>query len=452
MTSHDTKLLIVDDDAGLRRQLAWVFDDQDSVDCGSLSEVRSALETHATGVVLLDLGLPPDPNGPGEGMAALKEILRAAPQAKVIVLTGQRDRAYAREAIQLGAYDHYEKPIDEDEIRLVVDRARKVHALEAENAVLGRTPAEPDGLRDMIGASARMVEVGQQVARLAGSDLAVLINGESGTGKELVARNLHDLSARANGPLVPINCAAIPENLLESELFGHEKGAFTGAHKTTRGKIEEAHGGTLLLDEVGEIPVGLQAKLLRVLQERSIERIGARKPVEVDFRLVCATNRDLSALVAQGGFREDLYYRIAEATLEVPPLRERPEDIVPIARQHLEQFARSQGIADPGFTKDAIVAMNQHDWPGNVRELQSRIKQAAVCSTGAITPADLKLAEPVGGQIPAGHDLKTIRKLAEYNAVRSAITAAGGNVAEAARRLNISRPTLYQLLDEHKLR
>ncbi|RMD91083.1 MAG: PEP-CTERM-box response regulator transcription factor [Alphaproteobacteria bacterium] len=442
-------LLVVDDDEGIRRQVKWAFDDFEVITCGDRPSALKALAKARPAVVLLDLGLPPDADGPSEGLAALGEILQRVPEAKIIVMTGQKERSYAVRAVGLGAYDFYEKPLDQEELSLIVRRALRLHELEAENRAL-LAGAGDHMVPGLLTANPALREVARQVAQLARTDVSVLIYGESGTGKELLSQGVHKLSRRAAGPYVAINCAAIPENLLESELFGHEKGAFTGAHKTTVGKIEQADGGTLMLDEIGDLPQALQGKLLRVLQEKSIERVGGRRAIPVDFRLVAATNRDLEAAIAEGAFREDLYYRIGEAVVTVPPLRQRPEDAILIAQRFLEAWSSEQGLANPGLAGDALAAITQYHWPGNVRELQSRIKRALACATGKITAADLDL--PVGGEAAPLMTLKEARQEAERRVIQQALAQAEGNISEAARLLDISRPTLYQLLSEHGLR
>ena len=439
---------MVDDDTGIQRQLRWAFDDACVRTCGDRSAALAAVRKETPAVVLLDLGLPPDPDGPEEGLAALREILHAAPGAKVIVLTGQKERTHALQAVALGAYDFYQKPVDIDELRLIVARAAKLHALQEENrrlqAQVGQT-----GVPGLITASPAMERVGDQIARYAQANVSVLLIGESGTGKELLARGLHTLGPRADKPHIAINCAAIPENLLESELFGHERGAFTGAHKTTIGKFEQAHGGTLMLDEIGDLPLSLQAKLLRVLQEHSIERVGGRKAIPVDIRLVAATNRDLEDLVAKGDFREDLYYRLSEVVIRIPPLRERPEDGPLIAQSFLDAWSAEQRLPRRGFSQAALAAIRAHPWPGNVRELQNRVKRAALNGEGAITPEDLELAE---GTARPRQSLREARQSADITVIQDALGAAGGNISETARILGISRPKLYQLLSDYKLR
>ncbi|GEQ96425.1 PEP-CTERM-box response regulator transcription factor [Iodidimonas gelatinilytica] len=381
-------------------------------------------------------------------MTALQDILSASPDTKVIVMTGQKERSYALKSVALGAYDFYEKPLDLDQLELIVQRARKLFELEQENRALQAENTQ-SAIPGLVTADSKMQSVCEQIKRLAKTDVSVLIIGDSGTGKELLSAGVHSLSKRVKGPYIAINCAAIPENLLESELFGYERGAFTGAHKTTMGKIEQAHQGTLMLDEIGDLPLSLQAKLLRVLQERVIERVGGRKQIAVDFRLVCATNRDMETAIKEGDFREDLYYRIGEAVVFVPPLRERPEDAVLIAQTFLEKWSREQGLKNAGFGSDALAAISNYSWPGNVRELQSRIKRAVATANGRIGAADLDLADAPTEAVPS---IKVARQKAELDAIQRAMAQAEGNISEAARLLDVSRPTLYQLLTDHGLR
>jgi len=442
------RLLVVDDDPGIRRQLKWALEEFDAVECEDRASALAAARTEAPAVVLLDLGLPPDPDGPSEGLTALSEILEVAPASKVIVMTGQKERSFAVKAVALGAYDFYEKPVDLDELELIVRRASNLYELERENRRL-QSEASGGTVPGLITVNPQLRDLGEQIARFAKSNVAVLLVGETGTGKEVLARALHSLGDRAKGPYIAINCAAIPENLLEAELFGHEKGAFTGAHKTTVGKIEQADGGTLMLDEIGDLPAALQAKLLRVLQERTLERVGGRKSIAVDFRLVSATNRNMEEAIAEGTFREDLYYRLGEAVVTIPPLRERPEDTLVIAQHFLEKWCREQGVRSPRFAADALAAMAQHQWPGNVRELESRIKRATAVAKGKITAGDLDLAAE---QADAVHSIKTARQRAELETIQRAMALTDGNISEAARLLDVSRPTLYQLLSDHGLR
>ena len=448
MTENLRKLLIVDDEPGIRRQLKWAFD---GVEVQLAENRKSAIATQAenpSSVVLLDLGLPPNQDGPSEGLAALQGILEKTPHVKVIVMTGQTERDYALKSIALGAYDFYAKPLDLDEVTLIVERAFRLYELEEENR---RLLAEQGStaLPGLLTNSPAMKDVCSSVTRFARADVAVLIIGESGTGKELLARAVHNQSGRADGPFVAINCAAIPENLLESELFGYEKGAFTGAHRTTPGKIEQASHGTLFLDEIGDLPMALQAKLLRFLQERKVERVGGRREIDVDIRIVSATNKNVESMVAEQAFREDLYFRLGEAVVSVPPLRERPEDKVLIAQHFLETWLGEQGLPAMRFSANALAAISQFDWPGNVRELQNRVKRAAVSAEDSlIETADLGLDAKQAAEATLC-TLKEARQRAEAQAINNALLHADGNVTKAAKLLGVSRPTLYQLMREH---
>jgi two-component system, NtrC family, response regulator len=400
--------------------------------------------------VLLDLGLPPDADGPSEGLATLQAVLQASPESKVIMMSGQTEREFALKAVALGAYDFYQKPIAEDEIRLIVGRAQRLFELEQENRKLAQRQAETP-LPGILTSNPEMLEICRDIAGLAATNVSVLINGESGTGKELLARALHYLSPRANGPFVAVNCAAIPENLMESEFFGHEKGAFTGAIKTTTGKVELANKGTLFLDEIGDMPAPLQAKLLRFLQERTIERVGGHKQIPVDIRVVSATNQDLPQLIERGSFRQDLYYRISEGVVDIPPLRERLEDAALIANKLARDYAQELGRRVRGLSPAAMAAILAHSWPGNVRELQNCIKRAVASAADPIISArDLRLgSDSEGADGPL--TLKQARLNAEGKALRQALAIAEGNISEVARVLDTSRPTIYHLLKLHNI-
>jgi two-component system NtrC family response regulator len=436
-------LLVVEDDPGLQRQLRWAYEDYEVVIAGDRPAAREALRAHRPAVVTLDLGLPPDADGASEGFALLEEIMATAPHTKVIVASGHGARDSARRAIALGAWDFYQKPVEIDELGFIVGRAFHVAALEAENRRL--QALESGGpLASLVTGSEAMLKVAAMVQRVAPTDVSVLLLGASGTGKEVLARGLHAASNRAAGPFVAINCGAIPETLLEAELFGYERGAFTGAVKTTEGKIELAQGGTLFLDEVGDIPLPLQVKLLRFIQERVIERVGGRKSIEVDTRIVCATHRNLKRMIADGGFREDLYYRIAEVTIAIPPLREREGDAVLLANHFLKRYAADRPGAPTRFAPAALAALGLHSWPGNVRELENRVKRAVIMADGpAITAADLDLVD-TPDTVP--QTLREARTAADRRAVTAALTAAGGRISEAAKLLGVSRPTLYDMI------
>ncbi|NNM60898.1 MAG: PEP-CTERM-box response regulator transcription factor [Steroidobacteraceae bacterium] len=445
MPSLRTKLLVVEDDPGLQRQLKWALDAFEVVCASTREEAVAAVRREEPPVVLQDLGLPPDPNGVEEGFATIGEILRLAPQTKIIVVTGREGREHALRAIGLGAYDFCQKPVDTPMLSLIIDRAQRIHALEAELRQLA-TGGAGSPLDGVIAASEPMLKVFRMVRKLAPTQATVLVLGESGTGKERLARALHSLSTRANKPMVAINCAAIPENLLESELFGYERGAFTGAVKQTLGKIEVADGGTLFLDEIGDMPLPLQAKLLRFVQERVIERVGGRELIPVDVRIVAATNRDLQKAIEEKLFREDLYYRISEVAVTIPPLRERGSDAVLIANYLLQQACKRHGRALPTLGPDAIAAIESYRWPGNVRELENRINAAAIMVEGKrVSAADLSLQPVADAEMPP-FSLREVRQRAEAEAIQRALTICGGNVSKAAELLGVTRPTLYDLI------
>jgi len=452
MADTRPKLLIIEDDPGLQRQLRWAYDGYQLFIAGDRAEALEILRAEEPPVVTLDLGLPPDPDGVSEGMAALAQILAERPATKVIVASGHGDRASARRVIGEGAWDFYQKPVDIDSLGHIVARAFHVHALEEENRRLAQAVPE-DGrvLGRMITAAPEMLKVARMIERVANANVTVMLLGASGTGKELLARGLHEASARASGAFVAINCAAIPETLLESELFGHEKGAFTGAVKTTPGKIEQAEGGTLFLDEVGDIPLPLQVKLLRFLQERVIERIGGRKAIAVDTRIVCATHQNLEEMIAEGRFREDLYYRLAEIVVRIPTLAERSGDAVLLARHFVSRYAHDLNPQVKGLAADALAAIDAWAWPGNVRELENRVKRAIILADAKLVcAADLDLnldAEAEEGVI----NLRSAREQADQQAIRRAMARSDGNISSAARMLGVSRPTLYDLIKSYNL-
>jgi two-component system, NtrC family, response regulator len=449
MTESSRKLLVVEDDPGLQSQLRWCFDGFDVTIAGDRTTALDKLQKVKPQVITLDLGLPPDADGHTEGLACLEQILSKSPDTKVIVVTGNDDRANAVRAIGLGAFDFYHKPIDPEILGLLVNRAFRVHELEMENRKLA-LQKKPSPLEGVLTGSSEMLKVCNTIEKVAPSGASVLLLGESGTGKELLARSLHALSGRADERFVAINCAAIPETLLESELFGSEKGAFTGAVKQTLGKIELANGGTLFLDEVGDLPMSLQAKLLRFLQERVIERVGGRQEIPVDVRVVCATHKDLVTLTTSGGFRQDLYYRISEITVRIPTLHERGGDVLMLARVFLERFNRQQGRSIRGFTKDAMMAMEAYHWPGNVREMENRVMRAVIMAEGKqIAAHDLELSTAEGEAV--SYDLREARDNAERQAVQRAMGHVGGKIAQAAELLGVSRPTLYDLIKKYNL-
>ncbi len=445
------KLLVVEDDPGLQSQLKWSFEDFDVAVAEERDGAIAQLRRLEPAVVTLDLGLPPDPGGVTQGFTLLEEILALAPDTKVIVVTGHNDRTNAMRAVAMGAYDFYEKPIDPDLLVISVKRAARLYHIEQENRRLQQVHG--GGLLEgLIASSPEMLKVCRTVEKLAPTDVSTLILGESGTGKEVLVKALHNLSDRRDRRLVAINCAAIPEALLESELFGYEKGAFTGAAKTTPGKIEVANGGMLFLDEVGDLPQPLQAKLLRFLQERVIERIGGRVEIPVDVRVVCATHRDLPELIQAGQFREDLYYRINETTIVVPPLRERQGDSLLLARAFLERFAQQFKRPVKGFTPQAVEGIEAYEWPGNVRELENRVKRAVIMADGTqVTLEDLELPSPSGDAEPDPLNLREVREKAESQAILRALSRTEGNVSKASELLGVTRPTLYNLMKKYAI-
>lgn len=448
-------LLAVDDDLGIQRSLKWCFDDYEVVTAGDRASALKVMEELRPAVVTLDLGLPPAVDDATEGLATLSGILAIEPATKVIVVSGNEDHANAVRAIAEGAYDFYSKPIDEEILQLIVRRAFHVYHLEAENRALRTTSADDHGI---LTASEKMQSVCNMVEKIAPTDATVLLLGESGTGKELLARALHKRAGRGDGPFVAINCAAIPENLLESELFGHEKGAFTGAIKSLKGKIELANGGTLFLDEIGDMPPSLQGKLLRFLQEREIERIGGREVIPIDVRVVSATHRNLRKLIDDGSFREDLYYRIAEIVVDIPPLRDRDDDAVMLAQHFAIRFATQMQTPAVKLTADAADAIRAYKWRGNVRELENRVKRAVIMANRPlINAADLDLPS-VTPRSRADFDgpvhivsLRDAREQAERQAITAALRGLSGNLSAAAKALGVSRPTLYNLMKQHEL-
>ena len=451
MNDSDTKLartlLIIEDDPGLQSQMRWCFDDATVLVAGTRQDAEKALAKHAPRVITLDLGLPPDPGGTSEGFQLLTSIREHNPRTKVIVITGREEREPALQAIASGAYDFYQKPIDSQTLQFAVERAFRLAELEEQIRVLSEQNTGNAPLPGLLAASPSMLTLCAQVRRVAPTDTNVLITGETGTGKEIIARNVHQLSPRADAPLVTINCAAIPENLLESELFGHEKGSFTGAHARKIGKVEAANGGTLFLDEIGDMPSALQAKILRFLQERTFERIGATQSLSVDVRVVAATHRDLADMIERNEFREDLYFRISEIRLELPPLRDRGSDVFLIAQNILDQNNSGRSLR---FTEGAVEAIEAYAWPGNIRELENRVRRAAILTdSDRITAEGLELAAPNSESVKK---LKEVRAAAESSAINKALTATGGNMSEASRLLGVSRPTLYNLIEKYGLK
>ena len=446
MKNDKKHLLVVEDDKGLQSQLRWAFDGFEVAVSGDRTEALALFRRLQPAVVLLDLGLPPDPGGVTEGMATLSEILSLTPETKIIVVTGDDDRGNAVKCIALGAYDFHQKPVDAELLALLVNRAQHVYQLERENRRLQTSEANTP-LKGIIAMSPQMLKVCRTIEKVAPSDITTLLLGASGTGKERCAQALHNLSSRADGPLVTINCAAIPENLLESELFGYEKGAFTGAAKQTPGKIEYADKGTLFLDEIGDLPMELQSKLLRFLQERVVERIGGRKEIPVDVRIVCATHQDLQTLIANGLFREDLFYRISELVIEIPRLKDREGDVLLLAKSFLKVWGTQYKSSAGGFSQEAIHAIESHDWPGNVRELESRVKRAAIMAdSNQIAVEDLELNETESEPLPL--NLRAVREEAERRAVLRALNHSDQNISDAAISLGVTRPTLYSLMEK----
>ena len=451
MTTISRKLLVVEDDPGLQTQLKWCFEGYDVLIAGDREAALKELDKHSPAVVTIDLGLPPDVDGASEGFATLESILTSKPDTKVIVVTGNNDRQHALKAVGMGAYDFFHKPIDAEMLGFIVNRAYRLHEIEDENSRL-HVNSQESPLEGVISSSPEMGKVCRTVEKVAPADATVLLLGESGTGKELVARSLHSLSNRGKGPFVAINCAAIPENLLESELFGYEKGAFTGAAKQTLGKIEMANGGTLFLDEVGDMTMPLQAKLLRFLQERVVEHVGGRTEIPVDVRILCATHKDLPTLARENNFREDLYYRISEITIRIPPLREREGDSLLLARVFLERFSQQMGKQQHRFSKDSLAAIEVYPWPGNVRELENRVKRAVIMAEHKqISASDLELGG-AGADDMRTFNLREVREQAERQAIVRAMGHVGGKVSHAAELLGVSRPTMYDLIKKYSLK
>jgi two-component system NtrC family response regulator len=443
------KILVVDDDLGIQKQLKWSFSGYEVIFAEDRTSAIAQLRRFEPKVVTLDLGLPPDPSNATEGLATLEEILALAPQTKVIVVTGNNDKKNALKAVNLGAYDFYQKPIDSDTIQILVSRAINLFNLELENRHLAEVAPSMDKI---IGQSEGILAASRKAERIALTDISTLLLGESGTGKEVFARSIHEHSLRKDNAFVAINCASIPENLLESELFGYEKGAFTGASKTTPGKIETAQDGTLFLDEIGDMPIGLQAKMLRFLQERVIERVGGRTEIPVNIRVICATHRDIPAMVADQTFREDLFYRVGEISIIIPPLRERDNDVVLLAKTFLVQYNEEFKTKIKGFSDSAIRAMKQHKWPGNIRELQNKLKSAVIMAEGShIQAEDLSLLLRDDGPIIDTLNLREVREQAESRAIRNAFLVAEHNMSKTAELLGVTRPTLYSLIEKYHL-
>lgn len=450
MSQDKKNILIIEDDPGLQKQLRWSFDAYEVLVAGDRESALTLVRRHEPAVVTMDLGLPPDPDGASEGLATLKQILELAPDTKLIVLTGNQDHGNALKAIDMGAYDFHQKPFDPEMLGLVVERAFYLYALQQENRRLSQTMAHSP-ISGIVTRDPGLVRVCRSIEKVAPSDATVILLGESGTGKEILARTLHQASTRQGKRFMAINCAAIPETLLESELFGYEKGAYTGAAKQTLGKIELADGGTFFLDEVGDLPMALQAKLLRFLQERVIERIGGRKEIPVDVRIVCATHQNLKKLIEEGRFREDLYYRLSEIVITIPPLRDRAGDAALLAHHFRNKFSNQERRSSLNFSQEALAAIESHPWPGNVREMENCIKRAVIMADGPLISADdlglqasTTLAEPI--------NLRQIRDKAECDALMKALARVDGNVVKAAELLGVSRPTIYDLMNRYGLK
>ena len=441
-------LLVVEDDLGLQKQFKWGFADYKVVIAGDKVTAIDALRRFSPSVVTLDLGLPPDPANASEGLATLKEILQLASKTKVIVVTGNDDKGNALKAVAMGAYDFYQKPVDINILNMIVTRAFQLSALEQENIKLQKHVYEP--LSGLIVSCEKMQKLSRTIEKISPSSITVLLLGESGTGKEVVARAIHQLSPRSDKPFVAVNCAAIPGNLLESELFGYEKGAFTGAVKQTKGKIEFAEGGTFFLDEIGDLPFSLQAKLLRFIQERVIERLGGRDEISVDVRIICATHQNIPSLIESGDFREDLYYRISEMVVDIPPLREREGDALIIAKAFLARFSEHENKDIKGFTDEAKQMIEAYHWPGNIRQLENKIKRAVVLTENVyIGLEDMALSTVVVEENSLPLNLKVVREQAESVAIKRALAYADNNISNAAKLLGVTRPTLYTLFNKY---
>ncbi|AJP48790.1 Fis family transcriptional regulator [Rugosibacter aromaticivorans] len=445
------QLLVVEDDPALQKQIRWSFDQYNVLLAGDRESALSQIRRHTPAVVTMDLGLPPDADSVSEGFKLLEQIMATAPDTKIIVLTGQNEQANALRAIALGAYDFFVKPFDPEILNLTVERAFRFYDLQQENRRL-QAMQQPDVLGTLITRDPEMLRICRTIEKVAPTSATVLLLGESGTGKELLARGVHNASPRRDTRFIAINCAAIPENLLESELFGYEKGAFSGAAKTTLGKIEMANKGTLMLDEIGDLPLALQSKLLRFLQERVIERVGGRQEIPIDVRVVCATHQDLKTLIREGRFREDLYYRLAEIVIMIPPLRDRIGDAALLAHALVRRFASEQNRSSLSLSEEAVHAISAYPWPGNVRELENCLKRATIMAEGnSLSVQDVGLDDAFEeNAMPL--DLRTIRDTAERKAIIAAVSRSNGNLARAADLLGISRPTLYDLMHKFGLK
>ena len=443
------KVLIVDDDEAIRTQMKWALtQDYEAYFAENRRGALEAFNANSPVVTLLDLGLPPHPNQCDEGLAALSELLAVDSTAKIIVISGQSEKQNAIQAVGAGAYDFLCKPVEIEELRLLLRRC--IHVMELENEYLELQQSQrSDVFEDMLGTSPEMQAVFAFIRKVAGTNAPVLLLGESGTGKEMAAAAIHRRSMRKDGPFVAINCNAIPENLLESELFGHEKGAFTGAHIQRKGMMETASGGTLFLDEIGELPPAIQVKLLRFLQEHRLQRVGGRQEIQIDTRLVAATNADLKQLIDTGKFREDLYFRLAVVTIRLLPLRERGEDVLFLAREFLQRYAAKSGRTKLIFAPDALRAITRYSWPGNVREVQNRVKRAVIMTSGSrVTAKDLELEHVQDRAAPSATTLREARQRVEREMIEQALKRNSGKITSAAADLGISRPTLYELMEK----
>jgi two-component system NtrC family response regulator len=447
LNAQRLRLLIVEDDEDVRTQMKWALAAESDVSlAGDRASALAELRERKPPVMVLDLGLPPHPASVEEGFAVLSEALAVDPFIKVVIVTGRAEKEHALKAVSGGAYDILYKPIDLIELRTILRRAQHVSTLERENAEL-QMKAQDGAFEGMLGTSPKMQEVFATVRKVASTDVPILITGESGTGKELVAQAIHRQSQYCSGPFVVINCGAIPENLLESELFGHEKGAYTGAHTQRKGRFELADGGTLFLDEIGELSLPLQVKMLRFLQERVIERVGGRDQIRVDVRIVAATNKDLKQAMQDGKFREDLFFRISVVSMYLPALREREDDVLVLAHAFLQRAVRENRKKITGFTQPAIAAITTYPWPGNVRELENRVKRAVIMAEGRkVRPVDLELEEPAGRF--EGMTLRAARETLEREMILKVLARQKDNITRAAEELGISRPTLYELMDK----
>ncbi|WP_290703262.1 PEP-CTERM-box response regulator transcription factor [Amphritea sp.] len=441
-------ILIVEDDQGLQSQLCWHFDQYEIIAVDNRSAAVAAIKQYKPSIVLQDLGLPPEPDGVTEGMLCIEEILNIDPNCKILVMTGRSEQENALKAISLGAHDFFHKPVNTDTLDLIIERTLRVHQLEEHNRKVESQYS--DCLLGVITTDPKMLEICGLIEKLAPTEITCTLLGESGVGKEVLAKALHNHSQRKNDRFMAINCASIPENLIESELFGYEKGAFSGAAKRTAGKIETANKGTLFLDEIGDMPLNLQAKLLRFLQERVIERVGGTTEIEIDTRVICATNKDLKAMSAEGLFREDLYYRICEMEINIPPLRERIGDKALLAKFFLKKYCEANNLQIKGFTSDALLAIEQYEWPGNVREMENRLKTASImCNNKYLGADELNLQTP-DGESELAISLKDTRKQAESSAITRALSMTE-NISAAAKLLGVSRPTLYDLMKKYEI-